>query len=719
MKQIFQNPKTGKTKIEEITSPKLKACGVLVRNRFSLISPGTERGIIELSKKGILQKAKERPDYVAKFFMLAKTKGIMAAWQVAKSKLESDIALGYSTSGKVIEVGKDVEEFKNDDRVACAGQNYASHAEIIFVPKNLCVKIPQSVSDEEAAFVTLGAIAMQGIRRAELSSGEKIAVVGLGLLGQLSIKMLKAYGHPAIAFDIDAEKVSRAKENGVDVGIVLNKENYQNAVEKFSGGKGVDAVLIYASAKSNAPLKLAVEISREKGRVVQIGNILTNIPWRDFYKKELDYRASCSYGPGRYDHNYEEGGKDYPFSYVRWTEKRNMEEFLRLLADKKISVKDLTSGIFPIEQAEKAYEMVFKPKGSVYGILLSYPQKESLSDTLIIDSSKESIAAATKKSVNIGIIGLGSFATSTIIPHLKDIKDKDFRIYAVCDSTGKKAKEIGEKWGSEYITNDYRKIIDDKNIDLIICSTRHSSHAKIASEALLLDKNIYMEKPVALNEEGLKEVIKSAEKSKGRLFTGFNRRFSTHFLKAKEEFSGVSPMMIMYRVNYPFFEKDHWSYDLKEGGRLIGEDCHFVDALQYLIGSKPRRIFTSVIPVGGAVSHEENVAINIEYQNNSLGVIFYSALGSFRLPKEYIEIYGGWKAMTIDNFKNAKIIYPNKAKNLSLWHQDKGYTRELEIFIDAIKTGKPSPFSLEEIYDVHLTTFKIVESMKSGKVVEL
>ena len=323
-----------------------------------------------------------------------------------------------------------------------------------------------------------------------------------------------------------------------------------------------------------------------------------------------------------------------------------------------------------------------------------------------------------KKTINIGIIGLGSFALSTILPHLKEIKNKDFRLYAVCNSTGQKAKEIGEKWNVEYITNDYRKLIDDKNIDLIICSTRHSSHAKIAKEALLANKNIYVEKPVALNETELKEVMEAAKKSKGRLFVGFNRRFSSHFIKAKEEFSSANPMMIMYRVSYPFSEKDHWSYELKEGGRIIGEDCHFIDAFQHLVGSRPKRIYTSVIPVGGQVSHDENIAVNIEYENNSLATLFYSALGSFRLPKEYIEIYGDGKAMVIDNFKKAKLFESTKVKNLSLWHQDKGYTRELETFIDAVKNGKPSPFTLQEINDVHLTIFKVAESLRNKKIVE-
>ena len=719
MKQIFQNPKSGSTRVENITSPTLKSGGVLVKNNFSLISPGTERGIIELSKKGLIQKAKDRPDYVQKFFMLAKTKGVMAAWQVAQSKLETDIALGYSSSGKVIDVASDVEEFKAGDRVACAGQNYASHAEIIFVPKNLCVKIPKEVGDKEASFVTLGSIAMQGIRRAELLTGEKVGVIGLGLLGQLAVKMLKAYGHPVVAFDVDSEKISRAKDSGADVAFDLNSGDYKNAVEKLTDGKGVDAVLIYAASKDDEPLKLAVDICRDKGRIVQIGNILTNIPWRDFYKKELDYRASCSYGPGRYDSNYEEGGNDYPFGYVRWTEKRNMEEFLRLLAEKRINIQSLISGVYSIDEAEKAYEMVFKPKGPIYGIVLSYPNEISSTATLKLENIKEPPLAAPKKFVNIGIIGLGSFALSTIIPHLKEVENKDFKVYAICDSSGKKAKEVGDKWGAEYTTNDYRKIINDKNIDLVICATRHSSHAKIAKEALLADKNIYIEKPVALNEEELKEVIKTAEKSKGRLFTGFNRRFSGHFLKAREEFSGISPMMVMYRVNYPFFEKEHWSYELKEGGRIVGEDCHFIDAFQYLINSKPKRIYTSAITPKGAIAHEENVVVNIEYENGSLGSIFYSALGSFRLPKEYIEIYGGGKAMTIDNFKKAKLFYPGKVKDVSFWHQDKGYTRELETFIDAVRNGKPSPFTLQELNDVHMSIFKVAESLRTGKVIEL
>lgn len=715
MKQIFQNPKTGKLEIEEITPPRLKKGGVLVKNYFSLISPGTEKGIIELSKKSLIQKAKERPDYVQKFLMLIKTKGLIAAWQMVQSKLESRLALGYSSSGKILKVGSDIEEFQVGDRVACAGQDYASHAEVIFVPKNLCVKIPDNVSDKEAAFSTIGAIALQGIRRAKLTSGEKVAIIGLGLLGQLALKILKAYGYPVIGFDINEEQVNFAKENGLDKGVVIGKDSIESTVNSFTNNIGVDAVLIYASAKTDKPLKIAVEISRDKGRIVQIGSILSNIPWRDFYKKELDFYSSRSYGPGRYDSNYEEAGQDYPISYVRWTEKRNMEEFLRLLSERRIGVDNLIDYVFPIEEAEKAYELVFDSKKLVRGILLSYNFQKEQPNTIYLKEELKNYPL--KRFINIGLIGLGSFARSVILPNLKKIKN--VRLFAISTGKGKLAKDIGQKINVNYISSDYRKLIEDKKIDLIICATSHSSHKAIVEEALLVDKNIYVEKPLCLNEKDLKEIMEVAEKSKGRLMVGFNRRFSYHFKEAKKEFLKVkTPLMIFYRINAGPLKKDHWIYDLNEGGRILGEVCHFVDALQFLVDSEPKTISANLISKEGIIFHEENLIANIEYKNYSLGTIFYSALGNFKLPKEYIEIYGDNKIMIIDDFKNGKVVYPNKIKSLRRWHQDKGYKKELEIFIDSIKNSKSSPISLKELYLSHLTLFKIVEAAKEKKTIK-
>jgi predicted dehydrogenase/threonine dehydrogenase-like Zn-dependent dehydrogenase len=726
MKQVFQNPKTGKTTVENITPPILKSGFVLVRNHFSAISVGTERSIIELSKKSLLEKAKERPDYVRKFFMLMKTKGFKWAWQVAQSKLGTSIALGYSSAGEVINIGSGVEEFRVGDRVACGGQNYASHAEIISVPKNLCVKVPVGVSDEEASFATIGAIALQGIRQAKLTPGENVAVIGLGLLGQLAIRILRAYGHPVIGFDINEEQLRFAKKHGLDEGVVIGtrrrrgyggqEDNFEKKVSKFTNGKGVDVVLIYAAAKTDEPLKIAVAISRKRGRIVQIGNILTNIPWRDFYPKELAYIASNSYGPGRYDLQYEEGGQDYPYAYVRWTEKRNMEEVLRLLAVGDLNLKDLINRVFPIEEAERAYQFILAPRGLIHGVLISYPQEKKIENIIKLPRQLKKYQILDKKIIKVGLIGLGSFMKSEILPHLK--KCRDVKVKAIAHSRGLESKSTGEEWGAEYLTNDYRELLADKDIDLIICATRHSSHAKIAQEVLEAGKNLYIEKPLALNEEELEAVMKSAHKTKGRLFVGFNRRFSYHFREAKKEFAdSATPLQILYRVNVPL--EEHWSHDPKEGGRLIGEGCHFVDAIQFLAGSKAKRVFAGGVPVSGAIRHEENFSFIVECQNGSLGVIFYSGLGDFRLPKEYIEIYGSGKIMVIDNFQNGQVISGGKIKKINLRHQHKGYLEELELLLEALRDGKSFPISLEELRHSHLTTFKIAEALKSGRVVEL
>lgn len=724
MKQVFQNPKSGQTILKEIPIPALKKGGVLVKNYFSLISPGTERSLIELSKQSLFKKAKQRPDYVQKFIQLTKTKGLKAALEVAKSKLETEIALGYSSVGEVIKVGEGLEEFRVGDRVACGGQDYASHAEVVFVPKNLCVKVPDNVSLKEASFTTVGTIALQGIRRAKLTPGEKVAIIGLGLLGQIALRILKAYGFSVIGFDINPSQVEFAKKSDLDYGLVIGQDNIENVVNVFTDGKGIDAVLIYASAKNNQPLKLAVEISRDKGRIVQIGNILTEIPWRDFCKKELDYYSSRSYGPGRYDKNYEERGHDYPLPYVRWTEKRNMAEFLRLLAEKKISLENLISHSFDIAEAKKAYQLIFEAKEPVRGIILSFNKEKEHSDFLRLkpQTIEGEIYSPTKKVLKIGLIGLGYFALSTLLPHLKEVakKIRNIELSTICDIRGNLAQKIGLEWRADYITTDYHRLLKDKNIDLIICTTRHSSHAQIVKEVLLANKNIYVEKPLCLNEKDLGEIIEIAQKSRGLLMVGFNRRFSFHFLKAKQEFSNSSsPLMILYRINYPLEDKEHWTYDLKEGGRILGECCHFVDALQYLTGSVPRRIYSQAISPDGAVKYQENIIINLEYQNKSLGTIFYSDLGNFKLAKEYIEIYGDDKIMLIDNFKKGRFFLANKTKKINLRHQDKGYFRELGEFIMAIQENKKSPISLEELYFSHLTIFKLMESLKENKVIEL
>ncbi len=720
MKQIFQNPKSGKTQVKEVIAPSLKKGGVLVQNEFSLISPGTERNIVNISKKSLIAKAKERPDYVDKFFMLWKTKGFKAALEVAKSKLDTDIALGYSSSGRVIKVANDVSEFKVGDRVSCAGQNYASHAEFVFVPKNLCVKVPDEVSSEEAAFGTLGAIVLQGIHQAKLSPGESVGVVGLGLLGQIAVRILKSYGFKVVGFDIQKNKIEHALSHGASSGILLSEKNWLDNFNNSTSHEGLDAVLVYASSSDDSPLKTAVTVCRDRARIVQIGNVQTNIPWRDFYKKELSYVASRSYGPGRYDENYEEKGNDYPLGYVRWTERRNIEEFLHLLSRRLIDINDLISGVYTVEEGEAAYSEILKPKtGSVFGLLLQYGD-HNYADTVKINYPEKQYENEPK--VNIGLIGVGSFAKSTILPHLaelQEIKNGVVRLRAIASSSAKDCDEIAKKWDASYVTSDYHDLLNDPEINLIICATRHGSHAKIAEEVLRADKNLYIEKPLALNEESLMKVMEAASSSEGRLYVGFNRRFAAHSLKTKEIFTAKGPLMINYRVNSPKLESNHWSYKSEEGGRLIGECCHFIDWCNFITSSAPAKISVASVPVENSILNEENLIINIEYKNGSACSVFYSALGNFKLPKEYIEIYGGGLIVTIDNFKDGKIIRKDKTEKINLKHQNKGYTEELKNIINAIQTGAPSPISLEEIEKTHLSIFKAGESLKTGKIMEI
>lgn len=713
MKKVLQNPKSGRLRVEDITPPILEDGGLLVQNTFSVVSAGTEKSIIELSRKNILQKAKERPDYVRKFLNTIKTKGLLAAWQMAQAKLSQDIALGYSSAGRVIRAGKGTRGFRVGDRVACAGQNYASHAEVIYVPQNLAVKIPETVDSQSAAFTTLGAIALQGVRQANLSAGESVAVIGLGLLGQIGARILRAYGHPVIGLDVNAKQVEFALAHGLSRGAVVGKDDLEAVVREWSGGRGVDAVIVYASSKDNGPLRLAVSLVRDKGRIVQVGSVAAEIPWRDFYAKELAFFSSRSYGPGRYDKEYEELGRDYPYSFVRWTEKRNMEEFLRLLQTGAMEVKSLVSRVFPIVEAEAAYREVFRPRGLVHGLVLEYPNQPVATEIFLPLPSATSQAAEKTPLIKIGLIGLGAFARGTILPILK--KQSDVKIEAICNADGAAAKQAAEEVGAAYTTSDYHRLITDPNINLIICATRHSSHAEIAAAALSANKNVYVEKPLALDMNELKKVMAAAEKSKGRLLVGFNRKFSPHGLMAQKTFAKTkSPLLLLYRVNAGPLEASHWVHEEREGGRLLGEGCHFVHFANFITNELPQKVWAATIPSGGTVVHEESFTVNIEYENDSLATIFYSALGNFKLPKESVEIHGGGTIVTINDFQSGEVLREKESTRLNLSRQDKGHAKEIESFLEVIRNGAPTPIPLKEIFAAHTVLFAAQESLRTG-----
>jgi predicted dehydrogenase/threonine dehydrogenase-like Zn-dependent dehydrogenase len=711
MKQIFLNIKKGDIELEDIPAPTLKPGGVLVKNHFSLISSGTERQIINLGKKSLIEKAKERPDQVQQVINKIKTDGIVSALKAVRVRLEDSLSLGYSSSGEIIEVASDVQDFKVGDLVACAGQNYASHGEIIFVPQNLCQKIPEGVSLESASFVTLGAIALQGIRRAKLTLGETVAVIGLGLIGQLTVQILKAYGFLVVGFDPKEKMVKIAETSGMDFGQVLGKGDIQNSISKFTKGRGVDAVIITASTKSDEPLETAGKILRDKGRVSVVGDVGLLIPRKPYYEKELDFFISRSYGPGRYDKEYEERGKDYPIGYVRWTEKRNMEEFLRLCSKDLIHPERFINQIFEIEKYEEAYNLISNPNLDSLAILFSYKISQEIKRTIFIDKEKE--FKIKNDFLNVGLIGTGNFAKSTILPILRGIEGINLRSVASAD--GKEAKKIAQDFQSNYATTDYQKILDDKEIDLVIVATRHNLHAKIASEALNRNKNIHIEKPLALNEKELKLVIKAAKASQGRLMVGFNRRFSPAIFQIKEFFGKNShPFFIQVRVNAGSLPKDHWTRDLIEGGgRIIGEVCHFVDLVCYLADSPVKKVFTTSLPK--EKSSEDDILTLLSLDNGSQASIIYTTQAPPSLPKEYIEIIGGEKTVQIQNFKSWTFFSrtSKKTKNLFL-NQDKGHKNEFLAFIDAIKNGKPSPISIPEIFNSTLATFKILESLREG-----
>jgi len=579
----------------------------------------------------------------------------------------------------------------------------------------LCVKISNDVSLKDGSFVALGAVAIQGIRRANLTLGEKVAVIGLGLIGQITVQILKAYGFSVVGFDVDGEKVKKCLNFKMDQGGVVGKADIKKIIKDFTNDIGLDAVMITASSKSNEPLDLAGEILRERGRVSIIGDFKIEIPRRTYYKKEIDVFLSRSYGPGRYDREYEEKGIDYPVSQVRWTEKRNMEEFIRLIEKKIINPELLVTHTFKIDDAKNAYDLILKNNGKedVGAIIFSYDEKKQNENIIILDRVGRE---AVSNKVQIGIIGAGNFSQGIILPALKNIDEA--RIYAIADSDGEKAERVCSKYKGVYATTDYRKILDDKDINLAIVATRHSDHAEMALEFLKKNKNVHVEKPLAVTPEELKTIIQTAKNSKGNLMVGYNRRFSESIIKTKEFIEQEDfPLIMTYRINAGFIPFDNWVQDKKEGGRIVGEVCHFVDLLQFLAGSKPKRIYATLAKTADQKS--DSLISVIDFDNGSCATIIYSSLGNVNVPKEYIEVFGGNKAVVINDFKEMKMIKDSTVKEIKKFNQDKGHKNGFLSFIKAIKSGSSAPISLQEIFYSSQATFAILDSIKENRPIEL
>lgn len=694
--------------VEELPAPSCRAGGVLVRTVNTLISAGTERTSVASAQSSMLERARSQPEAVKQVIENVKKDGILATYERVKSKLESYKTLGYSASGIVIE--SRCEEFSPGDRVACAGAQFANHAEIISVPKNLTTKIPDNVSFAEAAYTTLGAIALQGVRQADLRLGETVAVIGLGLLGQLTVQFLKASGCRVVGLDINENLFEMAKKYGCDATFPSSRDSAAS-IRAFTRGLGTDAVIITASTSSDEPMLLSLDIARKKSPIVIVGAVPMNVPRSPFYEKELELKISCSYGPGRYDPSYEEGGNDYPAGYVRWTENRNMGAFLDLIADGKVDVKSMTTHHFPVTAAKDAYDLITGKKSEPYlGIVLDYPErKEALNRTVKVSNFEK------KSSIGIGFVGLGSFAESMLMPPLKSAK-VDF--VGVSTGTPVNAKSAAQKYGFRVCSTDSMEIIKNKDVNAIFCASRHDSHARYVLAAIAERKPIFVEKPLCVNREQLTEIDAAVSANNGRVMVGFNRRFSESFRAIKKFYADRSePMAITYRVNAGFIPKTSWIQDPNQGGRIIGEGCHFIDTMAYLTGSVPVKVYAEALSSPNReIMHHDNVIITIKFADGSVGVLEYFANGDPAVAKEFCQVFCENKVAVMNNFKTVELTLGKKTKTLN-FDGSKGQREEVAATIEAIKSGKEMPISYEQIRGVTLATFAAEESMATGAAV--
>lgn len=710
MKQVSQHYRTGELALKDLPPPALRDGGVIVATRASLLSAGTEKAVTDLARASLAGKALARPDLVRQVRDKIKREGLFTTIDKVRTKLDMPIALGYSCAGRVIEVGRNVEGFKVGDRIACGGAGYATHAEFNFVPKNLCAPIPDGVDDEDAAFVTVGAIALQGVRQASPTLGERVVVIGLGLLGLLTVQLLKANGCRVLGHDPVAAKCDLARTLGADV---VCSASLDEATETFTEGRGADAVIVTASTKSDEPVNTAAAIARMKGRIVLVGLVGMNLSRDPFYRKELDVRLSMSYGPGRYDPDYEERGRDYPFAYVRWTEQRNMAAFLELIQDGRVTPKRLISHRFDFAAAEHAYALL-SGKEPYVGIILRYPEDAEFDAARRIEIR----SPARRKQLapvrgSIGFIGAGNFAKSVLLPHLRKVPG--CRFTGVATSTGLSSAAVAEKFGFAYATTDYRQILDDPDTDTVFIATRHDSHASLAVEALRVGKNVFVEKPLAVNREQLAAVAAAASASMGLLMVGFNRRFSPMIRRAQEVIGArTAPLVISYRVNAGRVPADSWLVGEEGGGRIIGEACHFIDTMQALVGADPVAIHAIA-----AKNYPDAVSIQISFADGSIGALIYTSLGDPSFPKEAIEIFTAGRVITINDFRSAAFIVDGKTSTMRLLRQDKGFDEEIRRFIAAVRSDSDAPIPLAALVATTEATFAATESVASRTKVNL
>lgn len=716
MKQVLQNRKTGRPFVGEVPVPALLKGRVLVRTVASLISAGTERAAVELVSKGLVQEARQRPDLVKAVVAKVKNEGLLNTFASVRDKMAASQALGYSAAGVVAAVAEDVTEFQVGDRVACAGVGFASHAEVLSVPKNLCVRLPDNVSFESGAYGTLGAIALQGVRLAEPTLGESVVVIGLGLVGQLTVQLLKANGCRVFGLDLDQSRVSLALELGADRAVVSSEEAAKE-IETWTRGYGADAVLITAATDSNQPIELAARVSRLKGRVIVVGMTGMDIPRAPFFSRELKLVISMSYGPGRYDPEYEERGQDYPLPYVRWTEKRNIESFLELIGEKRINVERLTTHRFPIAEADRAYQLI---SGNLQepnlGVVLNYDPEAEVTRRVSLGAAP---VRKAEKSVVVGVIGAGGYVPAMLLPHFKS---QGVEFGSIATATGISALDVGKKFGFAYAVSSADEVLDDPSINLIVIGTRHDTHAALACAALERNKHVFVEKPLALNDQQLESVLEAVAGSSAKLMVGYNRRFSPLAQRAKEFFSNrETPLSILYRVNAGRIPTEHWIQNAQEGGgRIIGEVCHFIDLMQYLTGALPISVFAESISANSSkIVDADSVFITLRFADGSNGTIAYISEGDRGLAKERIEIFGSGKVFVLDDFRRATLYRDGREEQVTLKAQDKGQQQQVRQVCASVLEGGPAPITLDDLAATSRTTFRVLDSLRERQPFEV
>lgn len=716
MKQIFQSLRSGVASVEDIPCPATKSGHLLIRTRVSLVSAGTERMLVEFGRANLLEKARQQPDKVLMVLDKMRTDGFFPTIEAVWSKLDQNIPLGYCNAGEVIEVGEGVTDFKVGDRVASNG----NHAEIVCVPQNLCAKIPNTVNDEAASFTVLGAIALQGVRLAQPSLGESVVVTGLGLVGLLTVQLLRAQGCRVLGIDYDSSRIKLAKMFGATTVDLSAGEDPLAAALVFSRGRGVDAVVIAASTDSNEPIRQAAKMCRKKGRIVLVGVTGLQLSRADFFEKELTFQVSCSYGPGRYDAAYEEGGQDYPFGYVRWTAQRNFEAILDMFSEKHLDINPFISHRFTLNDAASAYQLLAN-KEYYLGILLNYPdhssQEEFRRRTIQVTTAKSS---QCHPEISLGFVGSGNYASRILIPAFQKT---GVNLKSISSIGGLSGLSAAKKFNFENATTDNDSLINDPQIDTVVIATRHDSHAKFVCQALKQGKNVFVEKPLAINKDELHE-IESIYNSKLHgerpplLMVGFNRRFSPHIQKIKQMLLAIDePKCFIMTVNAGNIPSDHWTQNLKVGGgRIVGEGCHFVDLLRFLAGSPIiSKCEMMVGDVPGLDIRSDKASFTLGFENGSIGTVHYIANGHRSFPKERLEVFCGGRILQLDNFIRLRGYGWNGFKKMNLWKQDKGQENCVASFIGALRNGETAPIPFEELIEVSRVSITIMDSLLAGR----